>query len=227
MKLITEANIPNPVVLSEAVDSSGNKQMYIEGVFIECDVVNKNNRIYPLEVMKLAAEKYITEKVKKNIAWGELNHPKDLEINPDRISHRIVKLKQKGSNYIGKAILADTPCGNICKGLIKSGGQLAVSTRGGGDTYSRRDGVDVVEEGFILVTGGDIVLDPSAPSAFVNGIMEGREWIFNNGSFTEIQKYKKAVNQIIRENKYIKENRALKYAKLLENYIESLSTKNN
>lgn len=199
MKLITEGNIAKVVkVISE--DISSGKNMYIEGIFIECDIVNKNGRLYQMEHMKPIVESYIKEKVKTNRAWGELNHPQDLEINPDRISHRIVELKQDGSNFIGKAIICDTPCGNIVKGLISSGGQIAVSTRGGGDITEREDGVAIVDPDFILSTAADIVLDPSAPSAFVNGIMEGVEWVRSkNGNLYSVTK--KTVEKLVRQNR--------------------------
>jgi len=221
MKLITEGNIAKVVkVISE--DISSGKNMYIEGIFIECDIVNKNGRLYQMEHMKPIVESYIKEKVKTNRAWGELNHPQDLEINPDRISHRIVELKQDGSNFIGKAIICDTPCGNIVKGLISSGGQIAVSTRGGGDITEREDGVAIVDPDFILSTAADIVLDPSAPSAFVNGIMEGVEWVRSkNGNLYSVTK--KTVEKLVRQNRYDRVERNKEYGKLLENYIKSLN----
>lgn len=217
-KLITEGNIAKPAkIITEAKGSSTN--LYVEGIYIECDIVNKNGRLYQLEHMKPVIEKYIREKVETNRAWGELNHPQDLEINPDRISHRIVELRQEGSNFIGKSIICDTPCGNIVKGLISSGGQVAVSTRGGGDITERADGVCIVNPDFILSTAADIVLDPSAPSAFVNGIMEGVSWIKLEGN----QKgYKKVIDEIVRGTKYNRAARGEKYAKVLESYIKSL-----
>lgn len=218
MKLITEGNIAKPAkIITEANGSE--KTLYVEGVFIECDIVNKNGRLYQLEHMKPVIEGYIKERVETKRAWGELNHPQDLEINPDRISHRIIELKQNGSNFMGKAIICDTPCGNIVKGLIASGGQIAVSTRGGGDISEREDGVAVVDPDFILSTAADIVLDPSAPSAFVNGIMEGVSWIKLDGK----QKgYKKVIDRIVRETKYQKTIRNKHYSNLLEKYIKSL-----
>ncbi len=215
MKLITEGNIAKWA--KTIVESKGSeKVLYVEGVFIECDIVNKNGRLYELSSMKPIIESYIKEKVQNNRAWGELNHPQDLEINPDRISHRIVELKQKGSNFVGKAVICDTPCGNLVKGLISSGGQIAVSTRGGGEITERHDGVAVVDPDFILSTAADIVLDPSAPSAFVNGIMEGVSWIKANKG------YKKIIDQVVRETKYQRAARNGRYATILEKYIKSL-----
>lgn len=223
IRLITEGNIAKPVQV--ITESKGNgKELYVSGIWAEFDIVNKNNREYKSEWMIPIFEKYILEKVNTNRAWGELNHPQNLEINPDRISHRIVELKRDGSNYVGKAIICDTPCGNLVKGLITSGGQVAVSTRGGGDVISDSRGVDVIDEEFYLTTAGDIVLDPSAPSAFVNGIMEGVEWVRADGKFTKkaLGEYKKEIDLIAKQTKYIKENRATKYGILLENYIKEL-----
>lgn len=223
MKPIAEGNIAKPVkVLTESVN--GKKRLYIEGVFIECDIVNKNGRLYPLEVMKPVVEKYIQDKVIPNRAYGQLNHPEHLDLDPDRISHRIVELRQEGSNFIGKAIISDSPCGQIVQALINEGGQVAVSTRGGGDCTTK-NGIDVINPGFILVTAADIVLDPSAPSAYVNGIMENKEFVLVEGHLKEISTLKNAVNKIIKEDKYIRENRAKKFAKLLENHLKQLTNR--
>ncbi len=225
MKLITERNIALPTkTIIESVGSNGEKQLFIEGVFIECDIVNKNNRLYPSSLMKPVVDQYIAEKVLTGQAWGELDHPESLVVNPKNISHRIVELKQDGSNWKGKAVLTDTPSGNLVKGLIRSGGTVAVSTRGGGEIHTKDDGVDVISE-FFISTAADIVLDPSAPSAFVNGIMEGVEWIKVGSSFKEIKTLKDQVNQIIKENKYDKNIRADKFAQLLEKYIKHISSK--
>lgn len=215
MRLITEGNIAKPAKI--IVEGKGSdKTLYVEGVFIECDIVNKNGRLYELSSMQPIIESYIKERVNSNRAWGELNHPQDLEINPDRISHRIVELKQKGSNFVGKAIICDTPCGNLVKGLISSGGQIAVSTRGGGEITERSDGVAVVDADFILSTAADIVLDPSAPSAFVNGIFEGVSWI------KDAKGYKKIIDEVVRGTKYQRTVRNERYAAILEKYIKSL-----
>ena len=223
MKLIAEGNIAKPVkVLSEAT-KSGQKRLYIEGIFIECDIVNKNNRLYPLDIMKPIVENYIKEKVITNRAYGQLNHPEHLELDPDRISHRIVELRQDGSNYVGKALISNSPCGQLVQALIEEGGQVAVSTRGGGDCEYKK-GVDVVKE-FYLVTAGDIVLDPSAPSAYVNGIMEKKDFILSEGKIIEVSSLRKEIDKIIREDKYIRDNRAKKFANLLERHIKSLSNK--
>lgn len=217
IKLITEGNIAKPAkVIIESTGPMEGRNLFVEGIYIECDIVNKNGRLYKLEYMQPIVEKYIKERVETNRAWGELNHPQDLEINPDRISHRIVELKQEGSNFVGKSIICDTPCGNLVKGLISSGGQIAVSTRGGGEITEREDGVAVVDPDFILSTAADIVLDPSAPSAFVNGIMEGVSWIKHDKG------YKKIIDEVVRGTKYDRKLRGEKYAGLLEKYIKSL-----
>lgn len=223
MKIIAEGNIAKPAtILTESV--GGTKRMYIEGIFIECDIVNRNGRLYPLEVMIESVDTYIKTKLIPNRAYGQLNHPDHLDLDPDRISHRITELKQVGSNFVGKALLSNSPCGRLVQALIEEGGQVAVSTRGGGDC-TKRNGVDIVDPGFHLVTAADIVLDPSAPSAFVNGIMENKDFVLVEGHIKEVSHLKKEIEKAIRENKYTRDIRAKKFAKLLENHIKNLSNK--
>ena len=184
MKLITEINENVKVkVLSEAV--TGKKQYFIEGVFLQSNIKNRNGRIYPKEILKREVDRYINEYVKHNRALGELNHPDSPTINLDKVSHLIVSLKEDGDNFIGKAKLLDTPNGNIAKALIDSGVQLGVSSRGMGSLKSDGYDTDIVQDDYYLATAADIVADPSAPDAFVNGIMEGKEWVWNNGVLTE------------------------------------------
>jgi hypothetical protein len=176
MKLIRELT-EDFSYLTEA-DDSGKKKLYIEGIFLQADLKNKNGRVYPLSVMEQEVNRYIKEKVEGKSAFGELGHPAGPTINPDRISHRIVSLTREGSNYVGKAQISSTPLGDIARGLIEDGGRLGVSSRGMG-SLRERNGVMEVQGDFRLATAGDIVIDPSAPDAFVNGIMENVEWIYD------------------------------------------------
>ena len=194
MKLIVEHLEQELSYLTEA-DKNGKKNVFIEGVFMQADKLNKNKRIYPKEVLQKATEKYIKEQVKTGRAVGELNHPEGPSINLDKVSHRITDLKFEGNNVVGKALVLDTPMGKIVKGLVEGGVKLGVSSRGMG-TVERRDDKNYVKDDYILSTV-DIVQDPSAPSAFVEGIMEGVEWVYENGLLkpqqieeyeTEIQK---------------------------------------
>jgi hypothetical protein len=180
MKLIMEVRDNSKIV------SDDNKNLYIEGIFIETELKNQNGRIYENRMMAPIVDKYIKEKVSSGRAFGELEHPENVTINLDRISHIITELRADGNNYIGKArITKNTPCGSIAYGIIEAGGILGVSTRGYGDVIAR-NGANYVEN-YNLVTAADIVSDPSAPHAFVNGIYEGKEWIWSNGALSEKQ----------------------------------------
>lgn len=178
MKLITEHNDSNIEYIVEANDKGG-KNVFIEGIFMQSDKPNRNGRIYPKAIMESAVNKYNTEQVKTGRAVGELNHPDGPTINLDKVSHRITELRFEGNDVIGKALVLDTPMGKIVKGLVEGGVKLGVSSRGMG-SLERKNGVNYVKEDFVLSTV-DIVQDPSAPEAFVNGIMEGVEWIWENG----------------------------------------------
>jgi hypothetical protein len=187
MKLITETLESNIEVVCEA-KQNGSKDYFIEGVFMMADAPNRNKRIYESKILKPAVEKYITEQVKTGRAVGELNHPEGPTINLDKVSHLITDLRFEGANVVGKAKILNTPMGQIVKGLLEGGVKLGVSSRGMGSLVER-NGVNYVKDDFHLATV-DIVQDPSAPSAFVNGIMEGVEWIWENGVFKpqEIEK---------------------------------------
>jgi hypothetical protein len=177
MKLIAEYTDNNLEFITE--DRNGKKTYCIEGVFMQAEQKNRNGRIYPKPVMEKALSKYDTEQVSKNRAVGELNHPEGPTVNLDKVSHKIEGLDWKGNDVVGKATILDTPMGEIVKGLLDGGVQLGVSTRGMG-SLMQQNGAMIVKDDFIL-NAVDIVQDPSAPSAFVNGIMEGVEWIWNNG----------------------------------------------
>ena len=178
MKLIAEFTDNKLEVLTERTERGG-KNHFIEGVFMQSETKNRNGRIYPKSVMERAVDRYVTEQVKTGRAVGELNHPEGPNINLDKVSHIIEKLDWSSNDVVGKARILETPMGNIVKGLLDGGVRLGVSTRGMG-SLEERNGTMFVKDDFILSTV-DIVQDPSAPTAFVNGIMEGVEWVWNNG----------------------------------------------
>ena len=192
MKLITE-QIENVQILTEEKD--GKKLLYIEGVFLQSELKNRNGRMYPFEVLNREVERYNEEYVKSKRALGELGHPDGPTINLDRVSHRITSLRAEGNNFIGKAQILDTPMGNIAKSLLGEGVQLGVSSRGMGSIQKKED-VNIVADDFMLTTAADIVADPSAPDAFVNGIMEGKEWVWDNGILKEakVDKYRRYID---------------------------------
>ena len=181
MKLIAEYNEHNLECLVEKKED-GSKKYTIEGVFMQSEQKNRNGRIYPKKIMEKAVDEYVEKQVSKNRAVGELNHPEGPTVNLDKVSHLITDLKWEGNDVVGKATILDTPMGQIVKGLLEGGVNLGVSTRGMGSLESR-GGTMYVKEDFTLSTV-DIVQDPSAPNAFVNGIMEGVEWVWSNGILT-------------------------------------------
>jgi len=192
MRLITE-NIEDIQILTEEKD--GKKNLYIEGVFLQSEIKNRNGRIYPFDVLNKEVERYSEEYVKAGRALGELGHPDGPTVNLDRVSHKITSLKAEGNNFIGKARILDTPMGTIAKNLLGEGVKLGVSSRGMG-SLKEENGVKYVGEDFMLATAADIVADPSAPDAFVNGIMEGKEWVWEGGLLRErqIQELKKEID---------------------------------
>lgn len=184
MKLITET-IQEVRYVTEAREAGG-KAYFIEGPFLQTEVTNKNGRVYRKSVMEREVNRYIKEYVETKRAFGELGHPDGPGINLDRVSHMITSLKEDGNNYIGRAkIMTETPMGRIVKNLIDEGAQLGVSSRGMGSLKMNKDGVNEVQDDYYLATAGDIVADPSAPDAFVRGIMEGKEWMMVEGRFVE------------------------------------------
>lgn len=193
MKLITELVEENLSYVTE--EKNGKKNTVIEGIFMQAESKNRNGRVYPRDVMESAVNKYVTEQVSKGRAVGELNHPEGPTINLDKVSHRITELTWDGNNVMGKALVLDTPMGQIVKGLVEGGVQLGVSSRGMGSLVNR-NGVSVVGSDFMLATV-DIVQDPSAPQAFVNGIMEGVEWVWDNGLLKaqDIEKYETEIKK--------------------------------
>ena len=181
MKLISE-EIQDAEYLIE--DANGKKNYKIKGVFLQSDIKNRNGRVYPKEIMIKEVNRYNKEFVEKKRAFGELGHPDGPTVNLERVSHMITNLKQDGANYIGEAKIMNTPYGKIVKGLIDEGAQLGVSSRGMG-SLEQRNGANYVKSDFMLATAADIVADPSAPDAFVQGIMESKEWVWDNGRLVE------------------------------------------
>ena len=198
MKLITET-IENVEVITEG--KGDDKKLYIEGVFLQSEIKNRNGRMYPFSVIEKEVQRYNEEYVKTSRALGELGHPDGPTVNLDRVSHRITSLRAEGNNFIGKAQILSTPNGNIAKALLEEGVKLGVSSRGMGSIDKRED-CGVVMDDFMLATAADIVADPSAPDAFVNGIMEGKEWAWDNGILkeTKVAKYQRYMDDATRKN---------------------------
>ena len=186
MKLISEFNDygVSPVIIEE--NENGKKEYFIEGIFMQSEIKNRNGRVYPKEVMQKEVNRYVKEFVEKDRAFGELGHPDGPTINLDKVSHLITKLEEDGDNYVGRAKILSTPNGQIVRNLIDDGAKLGVSSRGLG-SLEQKGGAQYVKDDFQLATAGDIVADPSAPEAFVNGIMEGTEWVYSNGILTAMQ----------------------------------------
>ena len=196
MKLITE-EVSKVKFIVEG--KGAKKKMYIEGVFLQGDIKNRNGRMYPVGTLTKEVNRYNESFVQKGRALGELGHPDGPTVNLDRVSHKITSLRQEGNNFMGKAQLLDTPMGKIAKSLIGEGVTLGVSSRGVGSLKEDRDGCKVVGEDFMLATAADIVADPSAPDAFVSGIMEGKEWVWEGGILREHQATitKKRINTLV------------------------------
>ena len=196
MKLITE-EVSQVKFIVEG--KGAKKKMYIEGVFLQGDIKNRNGRMYPVQTLAKEVGRYNEAFVQKGRALGELGHPEGPTVNLDRVSHKITSLRQEGNNFVGKAQLLDTPMGKIAKSLIGEGVTLRVSSRGVGSLKENRDGCKVVGEDFMLATAADIVADPSAPDAFVSGIMEGKEWVWEGGILREQQATmtKKRINTLV------------------------------
>ncbi len=216
MKLIKELiEEENLQFITEEKD--GEKRYYIEGVFMQADVKNKNGRIYGSNMLAEKVEEYSKNFIEKNRAYGELGHPSNPSINLERVSHRIISLRRDGSNFVGKAQVSSTPYGNIVKGLLEDGGKLGVSSRGLG-SLMKENGILKVQSDFLIVTPADIVADPSAPDAFVEGIMEGREWVWDNGIIREktVEDYKEIVEKTSSKDlKFMK-------LKLFEDFLSKL-----
>jgi hypothetical protein len=215
MKLITE-EIASVKFITEG--KGAKKKMYIEGVFLQGDIKNRNGRMYPVQTLAKEVGRYNESFVKKGRALGELGHPEGPTVNLDRVSHKITSLKQEGNNFVGKAQLLDTPMGKIAKSLIGEGVTLGVSSRGVGSLKENSDGCKVVGEDFMLATAADIVADPSAPDAFVSGIMEGKEWVWEGGILREslASQTKKHINTLV-DQKRLEEHKLNLFNEFLSN----------
>ena len=216
MKLISE-EVLDVRYLIEEDKKTGQKNYFIEGVFMQAEKQNRNGRVYPRDVLAKEADRYNQNYVQKNRAFGELGHPDSPTINLDRVSHMITQLYPDGNNYIGKAKILDTPNGKIVKSLLEGGATLGVSTRGVG-SLKPHNGYQLVQPDFHLATAADIVADPSAPDAFVRGIMEGREWILDNTGWKEID-YDRAKKQLNEAKQADIEDVALR---LFKNFMSKL-----
>ena len=214
MKLISEEVASAEYLIEE---KNGKKEYKIKGVFLQSNIKNRNGRVYPREILVREVNRYTKEFINKNRAFGELGHPDGPTVNLERVSHMITKLYPDGQNFIGEAKIMNTPYGKIVKGLIDEGAQLGVSSRGMG-SLEQRGGANYVKDDFYLATAADIVADPSAPDAFVEGIMENKEWIWNNGVLVE-----KNIDAWKREIESAKRN-ALAEAKVkvFQNFLKNL-----
>lgn len=184
MKLIRE-DVHDTKLIIEDKGLGKPKQYFIEGIFLQSEIVNRNRRMYKEDVMDKEVARYIKEAVENNRAYGELGHPENPQINLHRVSHMITSLRKEGTNYIGRAKILDTPMGQIARGLLEGGANLGVSSRAMGSLKQNNEGIQIVQDDFMLSTAADIVADPSAPDAYVRGIMENKEWIFVDGKFVE------------------------------------------
>lgn len=207
MRLITEINEDIKYLVEE---KEGKKSFFIEGIWMQGNIGNRNGRMYRTETLDKEVNRYNEQYIAKNRAYGELGHPAGPSINLDRVSHMIKSLHREGDNFIGKAKIMDTPMGKIVQNLISEGAQLGVSSRGMGSIKENKDGIMEVQEDFYLATAGDIVADPSAPDAFVRGIMEGVEWVWDNGMIKQqrIEEYKETINRGARQQ--VSEQTAIK-----------------
>ena len=213
MKLISE-QLQDVEFIKEEKDN-GKKDYKIKGIFMQADIKNRNGRVYPMDVLDKEVKRYNDEYVDKKRAFGELGHPEGPTVNLDKVSHMITRLEPDGKNIIGEAKIMDTPNGKIVKTLMDEGATLGVSSRGMG-SLEPRNGANYVKKDFYLATAADIVADPSAPNAFVEGIMEGKEWVWDNGSLieSELQKMKRRIDERVRKRE-ANEN-ALEFAKYLK-----------
>ena len=196
MKLIREEIESVDFIVEER---NGKKQMYIEGIFLQGNICNRNGRMYQMEGLRKEVQRYTENPINSGRALGELGHPDGPTVNLDRVSHKIISLKEDGNNFIGKAKILSTPMGNIAKSLIGEGVKLGVSSRGIGSLKQTREGVNIVGDDFMLATAADIVADPSAPDAFVEGIMEGKDWVWDGGILREqtAKKTYKTINTLV------------------------------
>ena len=215
MKLITEEIEQVEFIVEQR---NGKKNLYIEGVFLQGNIQNRNGRMYPMETLRREVARYNESNIISGRALGELGHPDGPTVNLDRVSHKIVSLKESGSNFIGKAKILNTPMGKIAASLIDEGVKLGVSSRGIGSLKATREGVNIVGDDFMLATAADIVADPSAPDAFVEGIMEGKDWVWDGGILREklAEKTYAQINTLV-DTKQLEENKLFLFDQFLSN----------
>ncbi len=215
MKLITEEIEQVEFIVEQR---NGKKNLYIEGVFLQGNIQNRNGRMYPMETLRREVARYNESNIVSGRALGELGHPDGPTVNLDRVSHKIVSLKESGSNFIGKAKILNTPMGKIAASLIDEGVKLGVSSRGIGSLKATREGVNIVGDDFMLATAADIVADPSAPDAFVEGIMEGKDWVWDGGILREklAEKTYAQINTLV-DTKQLEENKLFLFDQFLSN----------
>ena len=216
MRLISENFVDNVEYITEQDEKTGKKNYKLKGVFMQSEIKNRNGRVYPFEVLDKEVKRYNKEFIEQNRAYGELGHPDGPTVNLDKVSHMVTSLKPDGKNFIGEAKVMGTPMGEIVKNIMDDGGKLAVSSRGMG-SLTKKNGANYVNDDFYLATAADIVADPSAPNAFVEGIMEGKEWVWNNGLLQE-QEVARIKDEMERNVRSRKANyQALAFAKFLKN----------
>jgi len=215
MKLISEHFSDDVEYITEEKED-GKKNYKLKGVFLQAEIKNRNGRVYPMEVLEKEVKRYNEEFIKENRAYGELGHPDGPTVNLDKVSHMVTSLEADGKNFVGEAKVMSTPMGKIVQNIMDDGGKLAVSSRGMGSLV-KKNGANYVNDDFYLATAADIVADPSAPNAFVEGIMEGKEWVWNNGLLQEqeVARIKDEMEQNIRSRKA--NYQALAFAKFLKN----------
>ena len=214
MKLISEHFSDDVEYITEQKED-GKKNYKLKGVFMQAEIKNRNGRVYPMEVLEKEVERYNKEFIEQNRAYGELGHPDGPTVNLDKVSHMVTKLEADGKNFIGEAKVMSTPMGQIVSNIMDDGGKLAVSSRGMG-SLTKKNGANYVNDDFYLATAADIVADPSAPNAFVEGIMEGKEWVWNNGLLQE-QEVARIKDEMERNVRSRKANyQALAFAKFLK-----------
>ena len=215
MKLISENFTDKVEYITEQDEKTGKKKYMLRGVFMQSEIKNRNGRVYPFEVLNKEVKRYNKEFVEQNRAYGELGHPDGPTVNLDKVSHMVTKLEADGKNFVGEAKVMSTPMGEIVKNIMDDGGKLAVSSRGMG-SLEQKNGANYVKDDFYLATAADIVADPSAPNAFVQGIMEGKEWVWNNGLLQEqdVAEIKEEMERNVRSREA--NYQALAFAKFLK-----------
>ena len=215
MRLISENFVDDVEYITEQDEKTGKKNYKLKGVFMQSEIKNRNGRVYPFEVLDKEVKRYKKEFIEQNRAYGELGHPEGPTVNLDKVSHMVTSLEPDGKNFIGEAKVMSTPMGEIVKNIMDDGGKLAVSSRGMG-SLEQKNGANYVKDDFYLATAADIVADPSAPNAFVQGIMEGKEWVWNNGLLQEqdVAEIKEEMERNVRSREA--NYQALAFAKFLK-----------